>query len=108
DFLGLRNLTILENTIKLVKERRKKEVFLKDIPLKDEQTFNLIKSGYTIGIFQLESSGMRHLAKELGANSISDISAMVALYRPGPMDLIPSFLEGKKYPNKVKYLHPKL
>lgn len=108
DFLGLRNLTILENTIKLVKKRRNRDIALKDIPLTDKPTFNLIKSGFTIGIFQLESSGMRHLAKELEANSISDISAMVALYRPGPMDLIPSFLQGKKYPEKVEYLHPKL
>lgn len=64
--------------------------------------------GQTIGVFQLESSGMRKLAKELAPNKMTDISAMVALYRPGPMDLIPSFLAGKKNPSKIKYLDPAL
>ncbi|HLL61356.1 MAG TPA: DNA polymerase III subunit alpha, partial [Candidatus Nitrosocosmicus sp.] len=108
DFLGLRNLTILENTIKCVVETEGIKVNIDTVPLDDKKTFDLIASGKTIGVFQLESQGMRRLAKDLQASSIMDISAMVALYRPGPMDLIPTFLEGKRNPNKIKYLHLKL
>jgi DNA polymerase-3 subunit alpha len=108
DFLGLRNLTILENAIAEVKITRGETVNLDTISLKDKKTFELIASGHTVGVFQLESQGMRKLAKDLKADKIEDISAMVALYRPGPMDLIPTFLEGKKHPTKIKYLHPDL
>lgn len=108
DFLGLRNLTILENAIAEVKITRGETVNLDTISLKDKKTFELIASGHTVGVFQLESQGMRKLAKDLKADKIQDISAMVALYRPGPMDLIPTFLEGKKHPTKIKYLHPDL
>jgi DNA polymerase-3 subunit alpha len=108
DFLGLRNLTILENALNFVEKIKGIKVDIDNIPLDDKKAFDLIASGKTVGIFQLESQGMRKLAKDLQASSISDISAMVALYRPGPMDLIPIFLEGKKHPNKVKYLHPDL
>jgi DNA polymerase-3 subunit alpha len=108
DFLGLRNLTILENALNFVEKIKGIKVDIDNVPLDDKKAFDLIASGKTVGIFQLESQGMRKLAKDLQASSISDISAMVALYRPGPMDLIPIFLEGKKHPNKVKYLHPDL
>lgn len=108
DFLGLRNLTILENSIKNVLETSGKKVNIESIPLDDEKAFDLISRGQTVGIFQLESSGMRRLAQDLVPTKISDISAMVALYRPGPMDLIPIFLEHKKKGGRVKYLHPDL
>lgn len=108
DFLGLRNLTIIEKTLAYVKKTSGQIIDIHQISLADKKTYQLIASGNTIGVFQLESSGMRHLAKELKPSKISDISAMVALYRPGPMDLIPSFIEGKNHPRKIKYLHPDL
>jgi len=108
DFLGLRNLTILEESLKFVKETHGEKIDIHDVSLTDKKTFDLISKGETIGVFQLESPGMRRLAKDLKPNIMSDITAMVALYRPGPMDLIPLFLEGKKNPNSIKYLHKNL
>ncbi len=108
DFLGLRNLSIIEEALKYVEKNSGKKIDIHQIPLDDKKTYQLISNGNTIGVFQLESGGMRHLAKELKPTRISDISAMVALYRPGPMDLIPMFLEGKKNPKKIKYFHPDL
>lgn len=108
DFLGLRNLSIIEEALNYVYKTSGKKIDIHQVPLDDKKTYQLISSGNTIGVFQLESGGMRHLAKELKPTKMSDISAMVALYRPGPMDLIPMFLEGKKNPRKIKYLHPDL
>lgn len=108
DFLGLRNLTILENAIEYAFKTSGVKVDIHDVPLDDKKTFTLISKGQTVGVFQLESQGMRRLARDLAPGKISDISAMVALYRPGPMDLIPLFLENKKNVKKIKYLHPDL
>lgn len=108
DFLGLRNLTILEDAINYVEKNVGFKVDIHTVPLDDKKTFDLIAKGKTIGVFQLESSGMRKLAKDLKPNKISDISAMVALYRPGPMELIPLFLERKKNTRRIKYLHKDL
>ncbi len=85
-----------------------KKIDIHQVPLDDKKTYDLISKGDTVGVFQLESGGMKHLAKELKPNKLSDISAMVALYRPGPMDLIPSFLEGKNKAKKITYPHPDL
>lgn len=108
DILGLRNLSILEEAIKFVRERTGKKIALDTIPLDDTKTYSLISKGRTIGVFQLESGGMRRLAKDLQPTKITDIHAMVALYRPGPMDLIPDFIKGKKNPKTIKYIHPDL
>ena len=108
DFLGLRNLTILEKALKFVEKFKKQKIDIHHVPLDNKLAYDLIASGATVGVFQLESGGMRKLAKELQPNKMSDISAMVALYRPGPMELIPMFLEGKKNAKKIKYLHPDL
>ncbi len=108
DFLGLRNLTILENSLRFVFDTHKKKIDIHDVPLTDKKTFELISRGETVGVFQLESPGMRRLAKDLNPNKMSDITAMVALYRPGPMDLIPLFLEGKRNPKSIRYLHKDL
>ncbi|OGG13012.1 DNA polymerase III subunit alpha [Candidatus Gottesmanbacteria bacterium RIFCSPHIGHO2_01_FULL_39_10] len=108
DLLGLRNLTILENSIKFVKMTRGIDVDLHKIPLDDAKVYPLISSGETTGIFQLESGGMRRLARDLKPTKFTDISAMVALFRPGPMDWIPSFIEAKQNPKKIKYPHPAL
>lgn len=108
DFLGLRNLTIIENTIDFVKKTRNKTVSIYEAPTNDKKTFDLIASGKTIGVFQLESRGMRRLAQDLKPEKMSDLMAMVALYRPGPMEFIPLFISGKKNPKKIVYLHEDL
>ncbi len=108
DFLGLRNLTIIEETLKHIEKRYNKQLDIHNIPLTDKKTYQLISEGRTVGVFQLESEGMQGLARRLKPNKITDIIAMVALYRPGPMELIPQFIEGKKNPRKIKYIHPAL
>jgi len=106
DFLGLKNLTILQKTLKIIKRSKKKNIDLDKIPLDDKKTFKLLQEGKTIGVFQLESAGMRRYLKELKPTQVEDIIAMNALYRPGPMDWIPMYIKGKHNPDKVKYLHP--
>jgi len=108
DFLGLRNLTIIENTLKLIKDIYQKEININEIPLDDKKTFELLRAGETTGIFQLESSGMRGYLKQLKPSEIEDIIAMVSLYRPGPMELLPQYIKRKHGQEKITYLHPKL
>lgn len=108
DFLGLRNLTILEDALKHVQDSTGTLIDIHEVPVDDKKTFELISRGDTIGVFQLESAGMRRLAKDLKPEKISDIIAMVALFRPGPMDLIPSFIQGKANPKSVRYPHKDL
>ncbi len=108
DFLGLKNLTIIQNSIKMIKKLHGVEIDIENIPLDDKKAFKLLQDGLTIGIFQLESSGMRKYLKLLKPTELEDIIAMVALYRPGPMEWIPDFISGKHGEIKVKYLHPKL
>lgn len=108
DFLGLRNLSTIQMAIQLIEEYKNIKIDLSKIPIDDKKTFKLISSGETTGIFQLESAGMRRVARTLKPNQFSDITAMVALYRPGPMDLIPQFIEGKHNPDKIIYPHESL
>jgi len=108
DFLGLRNLTILERALEYVKHTQGKEVDFSEIPLDDKAALKLIASGETTGIFQLESAGMRRLALKLKPNKFSDVAAMVALFRPGPMQFIDEFIAGKKNPANIQYPHPDL
>lgn len=108
DFLGLRNLSILGESIELVKQTTGETVDLDRIPLDNPEVFAMLSRGDTTGVFQLESGGMRRVAKALQPNKFSDIVAMVALYRPGPMDLIPGFIEAKHNPEKIEYPHPDL
>ena len=108
DFLGLRNLSIIQSALELLKQSKQIDLDISTIPLTDQQTFDLLSSGNTFGVFQLESAGMRRVARTLKPNQFSDITAMVALYRPGPMDLIPKFIEGKHNPDTVVYPHPSL
>ena len=108
DILGLRNLSIIEEALKFVKETRGIDIDIHEVGLNDQKTYDLICRGQTVGVFQLESGGMRRLAKDLQPNKLTDITAMVALYRPGPMDLIPTFIAGKKDPSSVKYPHKDL
>lgn len=108
DFLGLRNLTILQNAVKLIRDTRHVQVDLSDLPLDDKLVFTMLSRGETTGVFQMESPGMRRLAKQLKPDVFGDIVALIALYRPGPMALIPEFVKGKLEPGSVKYLHPDL
>lgn len=108
DFLGLRNLTIIEETLKFIKINQGIEVNLNKADLKDKMTYELLGQGETTGIFQLESAGMRRYIKELKPTSIFDLQAMVALYRPGPMQNIPEFIARKRNPSMITYPHPKL
>ena len=108
DFLGLSNLTILRQAVDLIEQERGERIDLDVIPLDDTKTFELLSSGETTGVFQLESPGMRRYIKELQPSSVFDIAAMVALFRPGPMDNIPSYIRRKHGQEPVTYLHPLL
>jgi len=104
DFLGLKNLTIIENTLNIVKATTGADVKIEDIPLNDKKTFKLLQRAETIGVFQLESSGMRRYLKQLKPTEIEDIIAMVSLYRPGPMEFIPDYIDGKHGKRVVTYI----
>jgi DNA polymerase III subunit alpha len=108
DFLGLSNLTILRHAVELVRQHRGEDIDLERIPLDDPKTFELLASGETTGIFQLESAGMRRYVRELRPTSVHDLAAMVALYRPGPMENIPAYIRRKHGQEQVTYLHPLL
>lgn len=108
DFLGLKNLTIIENTLKLLKEKTGETVKINSIPLDDEETFALIQRGENIGVFQFEGAGMTRWLTAMRANRFDDLIAMVALFRPGPMDLIPSYIARKHGKEPITYLHPVL
>ncbi len=106
DFLGLKTLTVIDDTLKLIRQRDP-EFSIKKIPFDDAKSFALFNRGETIGLFQMESGGMTSVSKQLDVQKIDDIIALIALYRPGPMDLIPEFIRAKKS-GKVKYAHPLL
>lgn len=108
DFLGLRNLTLLENIIKFIVKKTGKEIDIRNLPLQDEKTFQLLGRGDTTGVFQLESGGMRNVLRGLKPNEFEDIVAVNSLYRPGPMEQIPTFIESKHGKRKIEYLHPDL
>jgi len=108
DFLGLKTLTVLDDALALVKEGHGEEIDLDAVPLDDEATFRLFQKGDTVGIFQFESEGMREWMRKLKPTSLDDLIAMNALYRPGPMDLIPTYVERKHGRETVAYPHPML
>ena len=105
DFLGLVNLTILQRTCAFIQQTRGEEIDLLAVPLDDAKTFKLLGSGETTGMFQLESAGMRRYVKELKPTSLGDLSAMIALYRPGPIEQIPNFIESKQGKRAPRYPH---
>ena len=108
DFLGLTNLSVLANALVMIEENHGISIRLQEIPLEDQNTFGLLSRGETIGVFQLESAGMVRYIKELKPNSINDVAAMIALYRPGPMDHITTFIDAKHGRREVRYIHPAL
>ncbi|MDP2586898.1 MAG: DNA polymerase III subunit alpha [Candidatus Komeilibacteria bacterium] len=108
DFLGLKNLTIIETALEIINKTTGQKIDIDKLPLNDEKTFRLLKKGQTTGVFQLESSGMRRYLIQLEPTDIEDIIVMISLYRPGPMELIPDYIAGKRGQTTVTYLHPKL
>jgi len=108
DFLGIKNLSILADAMERVKETRGIYIDIENIPLDDPTTFAMLARGETEGTFQLNGSGMTRYLKELKPTTIHDINAMVALYRPGPMETIPQYIERKRNPNLVKYMDPRM
>ena len=108
DFLGIKNLAILADAVKRVKKIRGIEVDIENIPLQDPKTFSILAKGETMGLFQLNGSGMTAFLKQLKPSTIHDINAMVALYRPGPMESIPQYIERKHNPELVSYIDPRL
>ncbi|MDP2737097.1 MAG: DNA polymerase III subunit alpha [bacterium] len=108
DFLGLKNLTIIESAIKIIKNTRGLLINIDKIPQDDKLSYKLFQAGETTGVFQFESSGMKRYLRELKPTEFEDIIAMVALYRPGPMEWIPDYINGKHGRKKPVYLHPKL
>lgn len=108
DFLGLANLTILSRCIKNIKETRGEEIDIHKIPLDDEKTYEMLGRGDTTGVFQLESAGMRKNIQDLKPNSVKELAAMVALYRPGPMAYIPQFIRSKFGLEPIVYPHPSM
>ena len=107
DFLGLKTLTVIEDTLTLIRQREP-NFALATIPLNDAAAFGLYNRGETIGLFQMESGGMTSLSKQFDVQKLDDIIALIALYRPGPMELIPEFVRAKKGITPIKYLHPLL
>tara|TARA_B100001057_G_scaffold151193_2_gene151134 strand:+ start:6916 stop:10449 length:3534 start_codon:yes stop_codon:yes gene_type:complete len=107
DFLGLKTLTVIQDAVDLI-NGNESGFNISKIPIDDAKTFELLNAGETCGVFQLESGGMVALCKQFGVNKIEDIIALIALYRPGPMELIPDFIDRKKGKKKVQYLHPLL
>lgn len=107
DFLGLRNLTIISDTVKLIKKTNP-NFNIETIPQNDKDTFLMLSSGSTEGVFQFESGGMKNLMKRLKPTSIEDLIAAISLYRPGPMQYIPKFLENRNAPQKISYATPLL
>lgn len=105
DFLGLKNLSILADTMKRIKWRHDIDMTLDDVPIDDEKTYKMLARGETMGLFQLNGQGMTHFLKELKPTDIHDINAMVALYRPGPMEFIPEYIKRKNNPDTVDYPH---
>ena len=108
DLLGLRNLSIIEEALNHIKKAYGENIDIDRIPLDDQQTFELLRAADTTGVFQLEGGGMRRYLKELIPTELEDVIAMISLYRPGPMEFIPSFIKRKHGKERVSYLHPKL
>ena len=108
DFLGLSNLTTINNTLRIIKKVFKTDIKLAEIPLDDAEAFGLLQRGDTTGVFQLESAGMKRYLRELKPTVFDDIVAMVALYRPGPMQFIDDFIKRKHGESEIKYFHPKM
>jgi DNA polymerase-3 subunit alpha len=107
DFLGLKTLTVLHDAVRIIKTTEP-DFALESIPFEDQRTFDMLNRGETVGVFQLESGGMVNLCRQFDISTIDDIIALIALYRPGPMDLIPDYIKRKKGLTPIRYEHPLL
>ncbi len=108
DFLGLSNLSVINNALRMIRKVYHQDIDMYSLPLDDEKTYELLQRAETTGVFQLESAGMKRYLKDLKASTFEDIIAMVALYRPGPMQFIDSFIRRKHGEEEITYLHPGL
>ena len=108
DFLGLRTLTVIRDALDLIEKNYGKKIDFSKMDYDDPKVYELLSSGNTLGVFQLESAGMRSFMKQLKPDNFEDIVAGISLYRPGPMDSIPTYIENKNNPDKVKYIHESL
>lgn len=108
DFLGLKTLTAISETVKLIEKTRGVKIDISNLHLDDEITFKMLAAGDSIGAFQIESSGMRSVLRQMKADKIEDIIALISLYRPGPMDNIPTYIRRKLGQEKITYPHPLL
>lgn len=109
DFLGLKTLTVINLAEQFIRRRNGMEHFdVSKLPLDDEMSFELMRSGETTGVFQFESAGIQRWCRQFGFSSVDEMSALSALYRPGPMEWLPEYVAGKKDPTKIKYIHPLL
>ena len=108
DFLGLRTLTVIDDTIKLVKKNYNRDIDIEKISLNDKNVLNLFKTADTIGIFQFESTGMRLFLKDLKADNFDELVAANSLFRPGPMNQIPNYIKNKRNPSGIRYLDKRL
>ena len=108
DFLGLKTLTVIRNCCEMIQATKGETIDVDLLPLDDQKTYDLLNEGRTVGVFQLESGGMRNLCREFQLASVEHITALVALYRPGPMDLIPDFIKRRHGKVEIKYEHPLL
>ncbi len=108
DFLGLKTLTVIADAEENVRRTVKPDFKINELPFEDEKTFQLLNDAKTVGVFQMESGGMQSLCRQFNMNNIDEIVALIALYRPGPMDWIPDYIKGKNDPSSIKYPHPLL
>ncbi|RKX35444.1 MAG: DNA polymerase III subunit alpha [Verrucomicrobia bacterium] len=108
DFLGLKTLTVIDDAVNNIRLTEDPEFDIDTIPIDDAKTFSLLNEGRTVGVFQLESGGMQNLCRQFSISSIEEIVALIALYRPGPMDWIPDYIRGKRDPSTIKFPHPLL
>jgi DNA polymerase-3 subunit alpha len=108
DFLGLRNLTVIRDAEKMIKEKYDPEFSIENILLDDEKVFEMLSDGETVGVFQFESAGMKQVLVNLKPESVEDLIAVISLYRPGPMESIPKYIENRHHPEKITYKHPLL
>ncbi len=108
DFLGLKTMTVIHRAVKMIKENKGIEVDVLELPFDDAKTFEMLKVGNNVGVFQVESAGMRDLGKQIGISNLEELLAVIALYRPGPMENIPVYLENVKNPEDIDFMHPKL
>lgn len=108
DFLGLKTMTVIHKAVKMIKKNKDIDINILEIPFDDPKTFEMLKAGHNVGVFQVESAGMRDLGKQIGLSNLEELLAVIALFRPGPMENIPTYLANVKKPEDIDFMHDKL